>query len=149
MFDICAAPFGDGFFVSWWLVETTPSPVGAMLISGAAGFLLLYFYIEAFGVVIGWIMFLLSAFVAFAIVGSAVSQGAEWADSVVEIPGVGWIIKHWFQPVTYYRIDTTLMFQQTIHSSVLDVMDSLLETDGLRPLSEAERKPIMKDFFQR
>ena len=27
VFDICGAPFGTGFFVSWWLGEARPSPV--------------------------------------------------------------------------------------------------------------------------
>src|SRR3989337_2241358 len=32
VFDVCAAPFGAGFFVSWWLGELKPSwgPVAAL-----------------------------------------------------------------------------------------------------------------------
>jgi hypothetical protein len=29
--DICAAPYGTGFFVSWWLAELRPSPIGPTL----------------------------------------------------------------------------------------------------------------------
>src|SRR3989344_80720 len=31
IFDVCGAPFGNGFFVSWWLGEPRPSPVGPSL----------------------------------------------------------------------------------------------------------------------
>ena len=27
IFDICGAPFGSGFFVSWWLGDRPPSPI--------------------------------------------------------------------------------------------------------------------------
>ncbi|MEK7795672.1 MAG: hypothetical protein AAB353_14135 [Candidatus Hydrogenedentota bacterium] len=56
-----------------------------------------------------------------------------------------WLAK----PVTYYKIDTALMFQQYVHSAVLEVLDAVTTAKGVRALSESERKPIMRDFFHR
>ncbi len=90
IFDICGAPFGTGFFVSWWLGE----PQGC--------------------------------FQALPIVGPFFARRA-----------------------TYYRIDTALMFQSAVHDAVLEVVDELTSAKGLRALSELERKPILREFFQR
>jgi hypothetical protein len=88
-FDICGAPFGTGFFVSWWLVE---------------------------------------------------AQGC-----LANIPG----LRAFLRPKTYYRIDTALMFQSSIHGAVLEVVDELMNAKGLRALSELERKPILQEFVRR
>lgn len=96
-FDICAAPFGRGFFVSWWLGETM-SPLVNM---------------------------------------------------IFKIPLIGpWLIRV-FRPQTYYRMDTALMFQESVHASVLEVLDQRTKAQGVRSLSESERKPIMTDLFKR
>lgn len=97
IFDICAAPFGNGFFVSWWLGETT---------------------------------------------GTIASMAAE-------IPMVGGLISHlFFKPQTYYRIDTTLMFQSLVHGALMEVCDEFTEGKGVRGLTELERKPILGKFFE-
>lgn len=94
-FDICGAPFGNGFFVSWWLGEV-PS--------------------------LFWQL-------------------------IMMIPIFGNLLEKWFRPTTYYNVDTASMFQALVHSAVLEVVDSLTKTNGLRVLSETDRKPMMRDFF--
>ncbi len=92
VFDICGAPFGTGFFVSWWLGEL-PS-----------GF---------------------------------------WA-LVARIPGFG-LLLHWaFRRETYFKIDTALMFQESIRGAVNEVYNQLTQTKGVRALTELEEKPILK-----
>jgi hypothetical protein len=97
IFDICAAPFGTGFFISWWLGE-------------APGF---------------------------------------FTSLMMRIPVIGALFLALLKPYTYYRIDTALMFQGLVHSAVLEVIDGLLQAKGLRALSESERKPILREFYQR
>ncbi|MBX3177734.1 MAG: hypothetical protein KF886_10260 [Candidatus Hydrogenedentes bacterium] len=53
------------------------------------------------------------------------------------------------RPWTYFKLDTAYMFQQSVHAAVMEVLDDITKAKGLRTLSEAERKPIMRDFFQR
>ena len=100
-FDICGAPFGQAFFVSWWLSEIP---------RGCLSKLLFVFDL---------------------------------------IPVVGPILRGLLRPTTYYKIDTALMFQQSVHAAVLEVLDQITSTKATRALSDAERKPIMRDFFQR
>jgi hypothetical protein len=94
-FDICGAPFGNGFFVSWWLGEV-PS----------------YFVQLALGV-----------------------------------PIIGPLFSRFIKPTTYYQLDTASMFQSLIHSAVLEIIDEMTKAKGLRSLSESDRKPIMRNFF--
>jgi hypothetical protein len=92
VFDICAAPFGSGFFVSWWL-STPPGCLAAIPV--------------------------LSLF--------ARTSGAS----------------------TYYGIDTMLMFQQSVHNTVLEVADGLIQIQGVRAIAEIDRRPIMRELYKR
>ena len=89
LFDICAAPFGNGFFVSWWLGEA---------LSGIWTF-----------------------------------------------PLLGPLLIMLFRPPTYYRIDTTHMFQELIRGAVNEVIEQVAQTKGLRGLTELEKKPTMTE----
>jgi hypothetical protein len=160
VFDICGAPFGTGFFVSWWLVENTPSAFTVMLAAVAlllaAPFLFslgLLVLTQLFGFFVGvFLLFLLSAASLLAglfALGASLRAGAAWADPVYEIPFAGQFLRVLFQPATYYRIDTTLMFQQQVHAAVVEVVEEMTRAKGLRSLSEAERKPVMREFFGR
>lgn len=52
------------------------------------------------------------------------------------------------RPWTYYRADTASMFQTATHSAIMEVVDEMTSaTQGVRGLTEGERKPIMRDFF--
>ena len=95
IFDICGAPFGDAFFVSWWLGEV---PSGLLALLGS-------------------------------------------------IPILGAFFRLFIRPITYYRIDTALMFQEGVHAAVMEVIDQLMTSGGLRTLNEWERKPILKQLI--
>jgi len=98
VFHICAAPFGNGFFVSWWLGEV---------------------------------------------------RSGLWA-ALADLPYVGRffaILGSFAKPLTYYRIDTALMFQSVTHGAVLTALESVIDAKGMRALTDVEKKPIMRDFF--
>jgi hypothetical protein len=97
-FAVCGAPFGSGFFISWWLLEP---PDGCLT----------------------------SMFASFPVL-SAIARA---------------LVKPW----TYYRIDTATMFQTMTHHAVLEVVDQMTSSIGIKALPEGERKPVMKEFFLR
>jgi hypothetical protein len=104
VFDICAAPFGTGFFVSWWL-GTKPG--------------------------LHWLLTLLLVILFFPL-------------SIIVL-----LVVLRFRRETYYRLDTALMFQDSVHSAVLEVIGQATEGKGLRGLTELDKKPIMSDLFKR
>lgn len=95
-YDLCFAPFGDGCFVSWWLIFETDME--------------------------------------------------EIFSSKIPFIG-GWIVRAFYRK-TYYKIDTASMFMTYAHHSVLVVIDEITKATGIR-LSEDERKPILRNIFDR
>lgn len=65
---------------------------------------------------------------------------------MLAIPYLGAVYAAIFSPVTYYRMDTALMFQESVRGAVMQVIDGLQNTQGLRALSPEERTPRMRDL---
>lgn len=122
IFDICVAPFGTGFFISWWLGKG--KRLSWLLIS-----LLVILLLPVLLPLIP--LLILAPFLLIPI--------------LLPIAIVVWF----FRRETYYRLDTALMFQDSIHSAVLEVIGQATEGKGLKALSELEKKPIMSDLFKR
>ena len=95
VFEICAAPFGNGFFISWRL---------------------------------------------------HLRPGIFWR-LMIRVPGVGITLFTIFRPPTSYWLDTGLVFQESVHSAVLEVLDAITNVQGLRSLAGTERKPILNQLF--
>ena len=70
-------------------------------------------------------------------------------DFIRVLPILGPLYNWLFKAETYYRIDTTEMFQKAVHNAVLEVIDEMTSAKGLRALGEGDRKPVMREFYQR
>jgi hypothetical protein len=151
IFDVCAAPFGRGFFVSWWLGKERPS-WGALLIIAIiiVIFFALYIPIRKLGMINGLLLAFIILTVTFWILGALVKDGSIPIEStILGIPILGRIYESFFQPITYYKIDTELMFQESVRLAVLETVDQITKVNGIRSLSEFERKPILTDLLKR
>jgi hypothetical protein len=151
-FDLCAAPFGTGFFFSWWLAELPPSHavLWALLIC-FFGLCFIGGMVSAFGFIGFFWGIVLGVGLAW-LVGYLLREGhlgSEVEGIVLAIPIFGVLYERIFKPSTYYKTDTTLMFQSVVHTAVLEVVEQMLSSKGARPLTELERKPIMREFYQR
>ncbi|MFH1679691.1 MAG: hypothetical protein ABIH26_03495 [Candidatus Eisenbacteria bacterium] len=120
-FDICAAPFGTGFFFSWWLSK------------GASWWWLNALFIATPFFLFMWATERHRALIAFL---GVVAVG-------IAIPILRWMARR----ETYYKIDTMLMFQEAVRKAVNEVIDGLRTAKGLRALSAEEKKPIMRGFL--
>lgn len=159
-FDICAAPFGNGFFVSWWFTEP-PLRFGFLYtLAFCFGVLILTNIVYAIGLAVGATLsgfgtgFITGGvFVFFGVplalwlLGNALRQGVIPGEgTVLAMPLIGWMYEKIFAPETYYAVDTAIMFQKAVHNAVLEVIDGMTANKGIRALSEAERRPVMKAF---
>lgn len=159
-YDICAAPFGTGYFFSSWLVEKRPS------LAAAIGFVVTYFVLLAIawtGIVFllqdayrglaigGWLpllvtlaLFFPGALILFWILAQV------WGErNVVLLPVIGPFYAWLFNPQTFYRYDTALMFQKCVHNAVMEAIDALTTEKGMRALAPDDRKPTLSGFFDR
>lgn len=102
-YEICGAPFGNGFFVSSRLFadgKFGDSLMGSMERGG--------------------LMANLAGAAAAKVMGSD----------------------------TYMKIDSAQMYLQLVHRGLLEAVDAMTSAAKLPPLAEADRKPVMKGFFQ-
>jgi len=98
------------------------------------------------GLILGPIArFILAIFlypVALLILGYLLQEGflgeEEW---VTSLPIIGRLYVFVFNPQTYYRQDTAMMFRDSIRSAVNEVLGELREEKGLRLLGEGELRP--------
>ena len=141
-FDICGAPFGKDFFFSWWLVKRTP---GFAALWGCAALIGLPLVVIGFIGALGFFKGILFALVAIG-VGVAVLRGAfsdGWSaieDSILVMPIIGLVYKKFVKPITYYSEDTRLMFEETVHRVVLQVVSGVLTINKLPELSSEKMK---------
>lgn len=96
VFHVCGAPYGNGYFVSWWFGNVE------------------------------------KGFVAF----------------LRRIPVVGALFGFLIKPWTYYRADTANMFNAITSGAVESALDSVVKAQGLRALTEGERKPVMRELIR-
>ena len=149
-FDICGAPFGTGFFFSWWFGEERPylNPILKVLV--LFGYLVvLGILVNIAGFVTGLFLFPFLVFGALAIANTLAADG-QFDDSIVRaLPLVGMLYEWLFEPATYYRLDSMRMFQESVHNAVLEVIDGMTTAKSLKALSADERKPVMHKFYDR
>ena len=147
-FDVCAAPFGTGFFFSWWLTE--PKKSYKLLGFVAVIFLLAigYLVLDRSGMK-GCVFALLFGLAASAVLFWSVREG--WfvsEDALHAIPYVGPLYEYFFDPETYYKEDTRTMYREMVHAAVLEAVDGTLEMKGLRALAPEDRKPTVRSLVR-
>jgi len=145
--DICAAPFGNGYFFSWWLAKPSPR----LLLYAAyllAGLFALWVF---FGQILGWFwgslatLFLMP--VVLVTIGGFVRAGVlAIEDEILAVPVLGRLYNWLFRPYTYFKMDSALMFQEAMRASVEEVINDLFAAKGMRALSDLERKPVLQEL---
>lgn len=148
-FDIGAAPYGKGFFFSWWMSKLGPEHPFLYLLGFAFAVLigtplLAYPFRNSCGYFFFLPMSLVCVVVGLAVLARKGLFGAE--EDLLAIPIIGWLYERVFSPITYHSMDTAIMFQESVRRAVNEVIDGLVASQGLRTLSEAERTPTIRDL---
>lgn len=146
-FDVCAAPFGNGFFFSSWLTEPKK-------LYRAAGFLLVLLCL-AFAYVLvrnmEWHGLLIAAVLVLgALAILVISARGGWLaseDLILGLPYLGALYEYFFDPETYFKEDTRIMFQETVHAAILEAVDEVLQAKGLHALAPDDRKPAVRSLL--
>jgi hypothetical protein len=145
-FDVCAAPFGNGFFFSSWLTEPKKSyrAWGCLTILVFLAFA--YLLIQG----MGWQgLYIAAVLVLGALAILIISARGGWLaseDLILGIPYLGPLYEHFFDPETYFKEDTRIMFQEMVHAAVLEAVDEMLQAKGLRALAPEARQPAIRSL---
>ena len=144
-FDICAAPFGTGYFFSWWLAKIPRVLLDFAVLFGIGFVALLFasiFSREGCGLVlVAPIMFLMMLLGAGAVIRYG-DLGVE--PTVLSMPITGFIYGFVFRPNTYFNEDTALMFRESVHHAVTEAIDQVTSAQGVHGLSEEGRRMSFK-----
>lgn len=150
IFDVCAAPYGSGFFISWWLADARSGLPMVARIGIAFLIAVLTIWLWSVAGVATWLLLVTVLLLGSAVLFDELVRNGTMADAVARsVPLVGNIYVAMFKPDTYFRIDSMEMFQKAAHNAVLDVIDAMTNEKGLRALTESERKPTMREFYRR
>jgi hypothetical protein len=159
-FDICAAPFGTGFFVSSWFTEP-PLQYGflytfAFLI--ATGVVAMILSTTGFaiggsisgvsaGTILGGLFAVFGTPMLLWLGGTLVRHGVLPGEStLLAMPLIGWVYEKIFAPTTFYSMDTALMFQESVQRAVQRVIGMMTEGKGVRASIEPEPTPVLTQF---
>jgi hypothetical protein len=146
-FDICAAPFGTGFFFSWWLARISQGLLdvaflaGVLFVSGGIAQLQkaeMEAQMPQYAWAFSFPFIFLALLFALGILTRYGNLGLE--PTVLSMPITGWLYGFVFRPVTYFNEDTALMFRGSVHQAVLEAIDQVTSMQGARSLSDAERQ---------
>lgn len=146
-FDICAAPFGKGYFFSWWLTQARGPWLVVLILTFIADVILGLLLVKMLGFRGAMLApFLQLGALAPIFMGFSHMLGWRGRDVLFSIPYVGPVLEKVFSPDTYFKIDTTLMYQEAVRGAVMEALDQLVSQQGLRALTPEERLPKMRDL---
>jgi hypothetical protein len=152
VFDICSAPYANGHFFSWWLAKI-PARFGLLYVIALVAVLLPVWAIlctllttalrgSCFGGLLSAGLFWSGIPAILLLLGFLVDRGKIGdVDWVLSVPILAQLYILVFNPITYYRIDTAMMFRDAVREIVNEVINSLLEEKGLRVLGDAQLEP--------
>jgi len=155
VFDICAAPFGRGFFFSSWLAQKRPGLLASLAFVGVFLFVFVLTWAIAAVVMVGIFGEFMGAVLTFFVMIFAAPflfglLAEMWGpEKAVRLPVIGPVYQWIFSPPTYYSLDTAAMFQKSVQNAVMEALDELTTAQGVRALTEAERKPILRGLLER
>lgn len=151
-FDCCAAPFGSGYLVSYWLWRL-PAPFTLFHFLGLLitfGLLLPALLLLPAGHGAGLSALaaaLLALFIALRL--RIFRRRGQVEEFLLGMSVIGVIWELFFHLPGYFEKDTAAAFHTVVHDSTMAILDGLAQTHGLRVLKKKERrKVLMRDFYK-
>jgi len=147
-YDICAAPYGTGFFFSSWMASQSagsiiPATFGILIIQS----LILLASLKLFGTVVGLLGFVGVTIVMLFFIRSFIAETDPIIeDAIIAIPILGSIYLRLFKATTYFSEDSRMMFQDSVHRVVTQSVDQIRIKRGLRALAAHETQMSVRNL---
>lgn len=151
VFDVCAAPFGTGYFFSCRSVQL---PVKVKLSHLLVLFIVLNVVWAGLAKVTGPFLgsgLLVLLLLAFLItLYNAAAGNAMSVDAVLtRIPVLGTVYEAWFKRDTYFREDTRLMYLDLVPKLVAGLSETVTSANGVRLVRQYQTGPIFGKLYKR
>lgn len=150
VFDICAAQFGTASFFSCRMAQIPPVMHLSQLIIVTIGLLVvLYLSMRFVGVFLGPVMLMALLLGACYVLRNAVAMGLRDLDTaLIQSPFFGAIYERWFRKETYYRIDTRLIYLDTVSNIVKKLAEDVTAAKGVKLVRQYELAPILGELYK-
>ena len=140
VFDVCAAPFGSGFFVSWWFWERRKR----------LGWILALLAMVLLFLVLDWVFKFRNGLWRYSVRELDMSLHTATAMMIVVVLVVLLALYTVWQmrspPDTFYRQDLMAMYRAAVHAAVTQVVDEITKAQGIQPMSDLERRPVFREL---
>jgi len=149
-FEICAAPFGTGYFFSFRFVELPLGIKALHIVVLVVGFVLVSsLLIKAFGVIFGLLALVAAMGASIWVMRNAVALGLkDLDDTLLKAPVIGAIYEIFFRKETYYREDTRLMYLSVVDFITKALVDEVTAAKGIKMVKRYERQPILGELYR-
>jgi hypothetical protein len=151
VFEICAAPFGTGFFCSERLYDRRREARWYHFLM-VAGFLSLSGFLLWVRLDVIWSIIALSGAVTlvWSLMRLSVLDTMRWLeDRLYDVPVLGPIYTTFFRPDTYFRQDLNSCYRQAVHRAVTQTINDLRREKGLVALSQEQSAPRVQELHLR
>ena len=150
-FEICAAPFGTGFFVSYRssVVPLAINPLGLFIVLLILAFALAVL-VNLFGLMWGGVILVFSLSALIFLMRTAIARGLADVDrALMKIPLFAPLYEFFLRPITYYRIDSAIMYQKAVQGAVSEALEKIFGDQKVTLLPEAVSAPVMEEIYKR
>ena len=150
-FDICAAPFGTGYFFScrtvyvpavirFWHLLVIVTVFGGLFVS-------LYSLLDHLTMAAGATFALIIA-LGF-VMRNTVAMGLSDLDaSLLKTPAIGPIYERFFRKETYFRHDTRLMYLEVVPTVVKSLAEDATGAKGVKLVRQYELAPVLGELYK-
>jgi len=150
VFDLCAAPFGTGYFFSCRAVlipaVVEPWHVAALVLFFGGVYSALVRPLGADFALLAVATLVLAIVQVFR---SEVAQGLTDLDStLIKTPILGPIYEAWFRRETCYRKDTRMCYLEAVPQIVKRLAEEATGTKGIKLTRQYERGPILGELYK-
>ena len=150
VFDVCAAPFGTRFFFSCRMAEI-PAVIQLWQLATVLISLLLFAALlwKIFGFSLGSALLVVALLSLVYLLRNAVAIGLQDFDAtLIKSPILGPIYERWFRKETYYRVDTRLMYLDTVSNVVKKLAEEVTGAKGVKLVRQYEQAPILGELYK-
>jgi hypothetical protein len=150
VFDICAAPFGKGYFFSCRFAEIqTAIKLWQLLVVVIAAFMIAALAFKILGIILGAIALMAGFVFLIYVLRNAVSLGLQNLDAtLIQSPVVGPIYERFFRKETYYRQDTRLMYRDTVNEVVKAKVEEATGAKGIKLIRFNDFSPVLGELYK-
>jgi hypothetical protein len=152
IFDVCAAKFGTGFFVSLWFGQR-PLRIGWILFFLVLLALLLTFNLmmpsvaRSFRADLDTVNYTILGAIALGLLYLVFRVGPNLDQFLIAIPIIGFIYERYFRRITYYRIDMNCMYRAAVEAAVREVIAEVAKENGIQPMFELAERPLLRSLM--